>query len=319
MLALALASLSPGCASGPTAAEGQVAAVQPCGSSGSALPAAGCGLVCRAVLPVQVQDNLPIVTAWINDQPANLLLDTGASVSNLTPDAVARLGLPRAVPALGQVWGIGGGQARSLVTVRRLAFGDVRIDRPRLEVLVTARPAAGLVPDGGLGDDVLSEFEVDLDLPHGRATLYQGRPCDGHLPGWPVVDAALPWTRAFPVGLQVAIPATLEGHAIQALIDSGAETTVVGDASALASGLPESELASDLETHMVGVGPGQLPARLHRFSALAVGGQTLPDVETAVIALPFASFGMVLGADYLQTHKVWISYASGRVFVAHTW
>ncbi len=251
-----IAMLAAGCA-GPQPS-GRAAALQSCDSDTASGPLpAGCGLVCRAVLPVRVQDNLPIVTVWIDDQPANLLLDTGASVSSLTPDGASRLGLPHATSAAGQIWGIGGGQARSLVRVRHLAFGHVSLHDGHLEVLVIGRPVVGAAPDGGLGDDILHHYDIDLDFPHGVVRLYQGRACGASLPGWTAQDASVPWTRAFPAGWQVAIPATLDGHPTQALIDSGAETTVVGVRAALAAGVPEAELTSDLDTKMMGVGPGK--------------------------------------------------------------
>ena len=276
--------------------------------------------MCRAELPVQMQGREPVVTVWLNDKPANLLLDTGASISSLTTEAAGRMALGPAVPEAGRIVGIGGAQARALVDVRRLAFGNVGLDDVKMAVLVVGHdPAADAMPDGGLGDDILRHYEVDLDLPHGAVRLYQGRPCAGLLPGWAAEDATLPWTRPFQAGAQVAIPATLDGHPTEALIDSGAETTVVGAALALTSGVPASELGGDLATRMFGIGPALAPGKLHRFAALTVGGQTIPDVETAVLALPFDTPGMVLGADYLQTHKVWISYATGQVHVAHTW
>ncbi len=320
LAATLLAALLAACAGQGPGGGGQAGAVIPCGSdAASGPPPPGCGLVCRAELPVRMQNGEPIVTVWLDDQPANLLFDTGASLSSLTTEAAKRLGFTHVMPAHGRVWGIGGGQARALVRVRRLAFGHVSVQNADLAVLVTGRALAGEVPDGGLGDDVLRNYEVDLDLPHDAVRLYQGRPCDGQLPGWTTQDATLPWTRAFPVGWQVSVPVILDGYPTQALIDSGAQTTVVGVPAALAAGVPQAELTSDLEAKMFGIGPGQVPGKLHRFASLVVGGQTIPDVEAAVIAVPFRSPGMVLGADYLQNHKVWISYATGQVHVAHTW
>jgi predicted aspartyl protease len=294
-------------------------AVVPCGGGGTAPPPGACGLVCRAELPVRMQDGMPMVTVWLGAQPANLLLDTGASTSDLTTDGAKRLGFEHTTAVPGHIWGIGGDQGVALVTLPRLAFGEVSLDALRLPVLVMGRAGVETLPDGGLGDDILHRYEVDLDFPHDVVRLYAGRPCPGTLPGWTGEDAALPWTRPFASNWQVAVPASLDGHEVSAMIDSGAATTVVGMPAALAAGVPPTELASDLDAKMFGVGPGQVAGKLHRFDSVVVGGQTVPDLETAVVALPTTGFDMVLGADYLQTHKVWISYATGQVHVAHSW
>ena len=51
----------------------------------------------------------------------------------------------------------------------------------------------GGAPDGLLGVDILARYELDLDLPHGKATLYRGRTCAGMLPGWKAPYATIPF------------------------------------------------------------------------------------------------------------------------------
>ncbi len=223
------------------------------------------------------------------------------------------------MPIGGQVVGIGGAQPRFMVLARRIAFGQISATDYPVYVLKMGSSPGRHEADGSLGDDFLHHYEVDLDLPHAVVRLYQGRPCPGKLPGWSTEDAVLPATHPLPRQWQVAIPVQLEGHAFTAMIDSGAGAVVVGTNAVQALGGAQADSAGDPETKTIGFGPAIVPTDLHRFAALSVGGEAIPDVEAAVFDLHSPRYDMVLGFDYLQTHKVWISYATNQVHVAHTW
>ena len=55
---------------------------------------------------------------------------------------------------------------------------------------------------------------------------------------------------------------------------------------------------------------------LLRVQMCAVGSEVLRDqeIEVAPLALPGAD--MLLGADYLRTRHVWLSYSTQRLFLA---
>jgi hypothetical protein len=59
-----------------------------------------------------------------------------------------------------------------------------------------------------------------------------------------------------------------------------------------------------------------MAGRLHRFAAVRIGSEVLRDqeIEVAPLALPGAD--MLLGADYLRTRHVWLSYSTQRLFLA---
>ncbi len=305
------------CSGGGATTSGQVAGVQPCDAGGaSGPPPPGCGLVCRVELPVQFRDRLPVVTVWVNDKPADMVLDTGATATDLTPDGARRLGLTDVVPIGGHTMGIGGEQPRFKVLARRIAFGQITAtDYPLFVLKMGGRHPA----DGSLGDDFLHHYEIDLDLPHAMVRLYQGRPCPGRLPGWSTEDAVLPAIHPLPRQWQLAVPVRLDGHPFTALIDSGSSAVGVGTAAVQALDGFQADSAGDPEAKAVGFGPATVSTDLHRFASLQVGSETMPDVEATVLNLRSRRFDVLLGFDYLRTHKVWISYATNQVHVAHTW
>jgi predicted aspartyl protease len=290
----------------------------PCGQQRTLPQGAACGLVCRAVLPTGGTGSQPVTTVWINGRPARMVIDSGASTTSVTTTGVQSLALGTPVAIPGQTVGIGGVQVRRRVLAGSLALGDLSYTNQPLQVVAMGRQPEAEPIDGLLGEDILRHFEIDFDLPHQRVTLYTGRPCGDALPGWTRIDAKAPIVRVPHLARLLAVPVTLDNQPASAMIDSGAETTVLG-AAAIASGAASSAVADEVPLELSGVGPNAITGHLHLIDRLDVGGQSLTDVEVKVAPLPFSQPEMVLGDDYLDTHKVWISNATGQVYFGHTW
>jgi len=55
---------------------------------------------------------------------------------------------------------------------------------------------------------------------------------------------------------------------------------------------------------------------VHRFATLDIGSDFIRDPLIAVVDLPQRDIEMVLGSNYLAHRRLWLSYATHRVFVA---
>lgn len=317
---LALAAMA-ACA-GPTHPGGNTDAqnIVPCDAASAAtkLAGPGCGLVCRAELPLDLSETVPRVTVWLNGRAASMGLDTGASGTSVTPPAATRLGLTVDPTPVGSAWGIGGTQQVNSTGPVTFAFGHVTHTAKRIAVAVTHDQAESGAADGTIGTDLISQFETDLDLPHAVVRFYAGRPCDGTLPGWTQAAASLPMSRPLK-GRQPAIPVTLDGVAMTALLDSGAADSLVNTDAARRLGSSDQELALEMKQTLVGFGAGSTPARLRRFKSLLVGNEMTGHPDLTVADMPFKVPEMTLGTPFMATHKVWLSYATGRVYISSTW
>jgi predicted aspartyl protease len=259
----------------------------------------------------------PLATVWFDSKPVTMLVDTGAGLSSLSPATASRLGLTNAVELSRPVVGFSGVQTAKAVIAPHMRFGQIALQNQSLAVVVSPKEALAGEPDGALGIDVLSRYEIDLDLPHSRIGLYAGQPCKGLLPGWVEEDAIVPFTPAFRVGRQIAIPITIQGTETAAVVDTGADDTLVDGNFARRLGIGLAEFQSDLTS--LGAGPRMTPEVRQRFTDVRIGAEQLPPVEAAVLDLSRFRPKVFLGDDYLRTHKVWISYATGQVHTAHTW
>ena len=101
------------------------------------------------------------------------------------------------------------------------------------------------------------------------------------------------------------------GQELQALLDTGALHTVV-----TLPGMVQLGLTAGGKDQVRGFGAGTLAAHEQSFATVQVG--TLPAGPMTLVVAPvrtLRSIGALLGADWLATRRVWVSWATDQVFV----
>jgi predicted aspartyl protease len=274
---------------------------------------AACPIERRAELPITVLRNFLLVPAALDGGKVMMVVDTGAEASTVTPQTVESLGLAWA-PSSAMLLGVSG-QVRGNGTARLrqmdlggLEQGGRALDVGRLPDLTgSARPVAGL-----LGADVLGGYDIELDLPHHAMTLYAVPPCPGFVP--PGYDAADGHDLQRVGGGLLFVSAEVDGRSVRALLDTGARSSLVTRRVAAGLGVTDDDLSRDPLVSGHGIGAGDVTFRRHRFDEVRVGGVAVRDMTVNIAALPIAGVDMLLGADWLAGHRVWISRAAGRLF-----
>lgn len=283
---------------------------------------AACRVEPAATVPVGLANGHLLVTVMVNDKPATFILDTGADRTLMGEDVVRELGVARDSWVASTVLGLGGYEQRPNALPRSLRLGDVTLRRHTLvgDTSVTVGPlpieAIGGQPIAGLlGRDFLSPFDLDIDLPKHRLTLYDVHDCTmGFLP-WHTPYAAIPATT--PVGAAMVIPVAVNGVPLRALIDTGASASLIAAPGMLRLGLTPAALANDPAGNGSGIGPAPVFMRRHRFAELRVGADTTRDPTLWVAAVHVVPIvDMLLGADWLSTRHVWLSFTTKQVFMA---
>lgn len=271
-----------------------------------------CSAEPEAQLPIQMRRNIAVVPATIDEQPATMILDTGAEHTVLLAGFVDRIGLKRDVRHATMIRGIGGAMASAMARPDEIVLGGVTVRRPAVIVgAFSTGDLPGGLPDGLLGADILAAFNVDIDIPDGELTLYPA--CPNARPPWQDPYAALPVRL---VRGRFIVPLYLDGVAIPVALDTGAEYSLVSARAAEAAGVPTATLNQDPPAYLAVVGPDQLTARVHRFNQVRLGPETYPNPVLPVIAFPTTTMEGLLGMNYLRRHRVWLSYGSSQVFVA---
>jgi hypothetical protein len=278
-------------------------------------PVADCDLTKIAQTPLEAQDRLLVVPVGINGQWVRLVVDTGAERTTISDAAANRLGLPHDPKHTTLSMGIGGATTTTDVTVDRLVMGGVRFPADHIAIgtfkLQTER---GLNADGLLGADILLAFDMDIDVPGRTLTLYRSRICPNIRPPWQEPLVEIPGVRARKDRL--LLPFELDNVAGMAIFDTGAQRNVVGQDMARRMGLTEQTMVGDPSVRQRGVGPAVTVAHVHRFQLLRIG----PVAETApVITVLPSDFGVgdaLIGEEFLQGRRVWLSFRNRQVFVS---
>ena len=277
-----------------------------------------CGIRPRTKLPIEIAAAVPLVKASINGAPARFILDTGSEEVVLTGPAVQRLGLASDPRRMITTRGAGGESRRPAAIIHAMRLGGLDVPDHLAPVLPRALPlVGGGRPDGLLGVTLLSAFELDLDFPNRALTLYAGRLCPATVvPNWrgrySTLDAAASVRGRF------IVPIRVDGHAMSALIDTGTQTSVMATDAAAVAGVDAAALAHDPRTELRGAGPALVTTHVHVFPEVGLGDAVYHHVPLLVADRVAGNPDVILGMDYLAAHRLWLSYARRRVFIADT-
>lgn len=264
------------------------------------------------VLPLVLRDNHPLVPVRIGGGLAQMVPDTGADSSGVTPATAARLNL-RADPRRRVTIRGTGGAIQAEEATADVEFGTTRV--PQLRLAVVDLPSFGASPDGLLGTDVLARHDIEFDLAGARMVLHPAAGgCEATGPPW--ADRrfyALPLQRR---SRRFLVEVRIDGQPVRALLDSGAAGTLLTETAARRLGVTEAQLAAAPTGTRRGVDGSTRVVRRVRFAELRIGPEVLRDIP---IGVGPASLGpeteMLLGLDWMRRRRLWIAYGAGRVFV----
>lgn len=283
-------------------------------ASCATVPGGSCPVVALASAPVELHANLLFLDAAIDGLPVRLLVDTGAERTTLTEPAVTRLGLARDPRSITRMRGIGDITTSFDAKTHTLMLGNGQVSGLNMTVgRFATDDIAGMAFDGLLGTDILASFDVEIDPGARRLTLYQPRTC---------LDPAPPWTPEVTIEAtgpprgRMLVPIAVNGVGVVAILDTGAQVTTVSERFSARAGVSAAELAQDPRGLVKGASPNTVTARRHRFRDLQVGPTLVPGPALAVLAMDGQSTDALLGADYLAGRKLWLSFASRRIFLA---
>jgi predicted aspartyl protease len=291
----------------------------------------GCKFVRIAEWPVRPGSGSPIVDGAINGQKVGILLDTGAS-TRLLRSAAIRLGLVRYTDTADRAVGIGGETVVETVSVGSFAIGNTV--RRNWGMRVIGETDLGGDISALLGEDFFRQTDIEFDLAHNAVRLFQARDCDGvTLAYWtterPGVIALDGFSAANP-SLEFAVE--INGKPVRALLDTGAFRSVLTKAQAEALGVTPDTAGVIAAGCTGGLGAKRVDAWIGPFESFAIGDELIrnPYLRFADVFRysKFATTGghvprtvahpdMLLGADFLRSHRVLVAYSQGRIYFTY--
>ena len=257
-------------------------------------------------LPLARGVAIPVVELTLKGEPILGLIDSGAQRSVIDETLALRLGLESGLSVPMIAVGVSGG-ARIGRTVRiEAVLGDLILERLTVAALDLAPLSAAGAGEIGvvLGQDMLRQVVLDLDLPRGRLAL---RAKGGTVEGAQPLGARLR-------GRALHVPVTVEGSPLEALVDTGSSAVLALSSQAAAdAGLltDDRPIRFNQSVTFGGVGAGKeltvetLTFAGHRFERAVV--QIYPTSRGGIIP------GALLGVGALEMERLLIDLGAGRL------
>jgi clan AA aspartic protease (TIGR02281 family) len=295
---------------------------------------ADCQLNLVAEFHLDPKARVPIADGEINGQPVKVLIDTGANVTLMVAEQAKRLGLPIRKRLDVELHGIGGESNGLEATVKSLKIGQLSA----LNMKLLAVSAPDVAPDVALmlGDDVLSQYDVEFDMADGYIRLMKPQGCSpDQLVYWNKPYSQAELAAANRDSPAVMTTAVLNGKRQAARIDTGAEISVVDQFAASIAGVRRGAGEVHIE------GNGQRDGWVGQFDSFALGDEQIGHPKLTVIKLtqdmvddggaaivPRSIDGntpptLLIGADFIRAHHLLIgtrehvlvfSFSGGPVF-----
>jgi len=276
-----------------------------------------------ADLPLTVWDQKILVAVSLNGSPETMALDTGAGITAISTEAAGRLNIPHDFDHHVEIGGVGGANsALFMAQLDTLEVGGLHFAHQALPIIdFPLRDSAGRPLAGLLGADVLSRYDVDLDIAGGRMALWQTSGCDTSPPPWDANADPLP--VEIDEGHHILVPLRVDDAKLTAVLDTGAGGLDLTLRAGMRAGATDDALDRDPVIHGSGVNNRGWTGHMHRFHTVLFGGRTLTDVWTALVpSTDIASYNALIGSDGLVGMRVmrdmhlWISYGTRSLYIA---
>ncbi len=189
-----------------------------------------CQLKLANTVPLTMEENglRALAPVTINGSSETMLLDTGGVATQLSPDAIKKLGLVMQGSNI-KLLTMYGGAAQGLVTVNTLVLGHLKDSNT--DLLVSPFNFGGDPPVAGiLAVDYMGRYDLEFDFANARLNYLSPDHCPGKVVYWPAAAGTI-----LPMKLidnHIRINVTLDGHEFRAIIDTGAPNTSLSAAAA---------------------------------------------------------------------------------------
>jgi hypothetical protein len=279
---------------------------------------AACSLTKVTQMPLTKLGNHYAVMVRIEDEVLPMIVDTGAAFTmiNLSAANDLELKLDNSLANAKPVFGLGTKvEVHPNVIPSVMAFGDlIYHDRSTVVARQDWGKSAEQESIGLLGDDILSQYDVEFDFPGEKLTFYHASGC---------YDSFIPWAGHYSTipflhdDTKIVIDVILNDEREQAIVDTGNNLSFVSQKLLKhwrvdTSALPNTgiQMGSPLN------GGTSSALKLFLFDVMKIGYDEFPKTPMGILDVSFPPASINLGMDFWKSYKVWISYPNKWMFIS---
>lgn len=269
-------------------------------------PRSSCNYVEIAQLPLRYAGTSlqPAVAGVIDGVPAVMLVDTGADANYLTMTATLKRDLPLRV-TLNNVHGVSGKSRLYTARLKDFSVGTITSPgRKELPVIKSMTSTPGY--DAIVGARFLLQADLEVDLRAKQIKFFRGQDCERTpLNYWEEPATEVPFAQSHEHGENPHFKVLVNGKEVEAMIDTGASSSVMTLEAAARIGIDVKAPDARLLGSTGGVGARRLPRWSVPVKSLQIGEETIGNVQLGVIdSQSEYTPDLLLGQDFLRAHHV---------------
>ena len=278
----------------------------------------GCHLAAYGTLPVEMIGRRATTMVKINGHDTRFVLDTGAFYNIMSHANALALGVRlRSAPFGFRIGGVGGSAAAEFGEVKE--FGILGATLKDVGFIVGGTD----IGNGLLGASLLDVADLELDLAHGKVTLFKPEHCDKSALAYWSTGRNYNVSDIEPLISQndrrTFVGVIINGKKVRALLDSGAGATVLSRAAAERVGINLD--APDVKTGHVsmGIGSRMVKTWIVGIDSFSVGTETINRSQMQVIDSTMGNgrTDMLLGVDFILAHHMFVANSQGKVYFTY--
>ena len=290
-----------------------------CGATAPLAAEAGCQ-VPYVELPITMSGTRPIISASIDGHPIELVADTGAFFSVLTPPVAQELKMSLApAPSNLLVAGLGGDVQSSLTSARRFTLAGGKISQPNVQFLVGGgAPGEGLA--GVLGQNLWANFDDEYDFANGVIRIAKPKGCArAPMAYWDRTRtySVMDLDASAGVGRMTSGYGKVNGHRIRITFDSGFATSALSFAAARRAGIDPYGQGSQSGGAFYGIGRRMVETRIVPVDVLQLGSEKIERARIRVTDISFSEADMLLGADFFLSHRIYVANSQNKIYFTY--
>ncbi|MFC0083303.1 aspartyl protease family protein [Dyella flava] len=286
-----------------------------------------CQLKDYGTLPVEMVGGRATTMVKINGNNTRFMLDTGAFFNVMPSADASSLGLKlRAAPDWFRITGVGGTAEAHFTRVKEFGILDTTLNN--IDFIVGGTDMGY----GLIGANLLDVADLEIDLAHGKLTLFDTDQCKKaplaywSKDGYNMAEIEPSDNR---IDKRTFLSVTINGKKVRAMLDTGAAATVLSRSAAERIGIDLDAPDVKKGNSTFGVGSKRDKTWTVNIDSFSVGTETIQHSQMQVIDGKFGDgeTDMLLGADFILAHrmfiansreKIYFTYNGGRVFAFAT-
>jgi predicted aspartyl protease len=291
---------------------------------------AACQLLQAGELQVTMRGNTPLIAASIDGHAVQMLVDTGATRSMIWRSKAQELNL-HITSSNVKFYGAGGADDAGVVQVHDFGLAGGMIHNVSIFAAGRGKPFSDSA--GILGEDVLSRWDLEIDLSAGKIRLFKPKNCDG--------DQVAYWATSYFMTKLVNVETdsncleanvSLAGHQVVAMFDTGAALSTVSSKTLVQTGI-KAEAPPVAAEATRGLANRPIETAVAVFPTLTIGQETIEDAQLRVADLfsrnteietgslvpksVMAGPDLLIGADFFMAHRIYVARSQGKIYFTY--